>query len=130
MATAMGDNMTRAEAAQMFYNLLRQKNVTVTVQFSDVSDDAWYATAVNTLASLGILKGVGEDKYDPTRAISRAEFAAIATRFAKVNLEGLQNPLRRTGSAQIVKALPDGIVCASSNSKAVGVRVCQLIIVT
>ena len=82
------NNMTRAEAAQMFYNLLRQKNVTVTVQFSDVSDDAWYATAVNTLASLGILKGVGEDKYDPTRAISRAEFAAIATRFAKVNLEG------------------------------------------
>lgn len=82
------NNMTRAEAAQMFYNLLRQKNVTVTVQFSDVSDDAWYATAVNTLASLGILKGVGEDKYDPTRAISRAEFAAIATRFAKINLEG------------------------------------------
>ena len=82
------NNMTRAEAAQMFYNLLREKNVTVTVRFSDVTDDAWYATAVNALASLGILKGVGEDKYDPTRAISRAEFAAIATRFAKVNLEG------------------------------------------
>ena len=80
------NNMTRAEAAQMFYNLLREKNVTVTVRFTDVPDDAWYATAVNTLASLGILKGVGEDKYDPTRAISRAEFAAIATRFAKVNL--------------------------------------------
>lgn len=82
------NNMTRAEAAQMFYNLLREKNVTVTVQFTDVPDGAWYATAVNTLASLDILKGVGEDKYDPTRAISRAEFAAIATRFAKVNLEG------------------------------------------
>lgn len=82
------NNMTRAEAAKMFYNLLREKNVTVTVRFTDVPDDAWYATAVNTLASLGILKGVGEDKYDPTRAISRAEFAAIATRFAKVNLEG------------------------------------------
>lgn len=82
------NNMTRAEAAQMFYNLLREKNVTVTVRFTDVPDDAWYATAVNTLASFGILKGVGEDKYDPTRVISRAEFAAIATRFAKVNLEG------------------------------------------
>ncbi|MBU5435614.1 S-layer homology domain-containing protein [Pseudoflavonifractor sp. MSJ-37] len=82
------NNMTRAEAAQMFYNLLRQKNVAVTVRFTDVPDDTWYATAVNTLASLGILKGVGEDKYAPTRAISRAEFAVIATRFAKVNLEG------------------------------------------
>lgn len=37
----------------------------------------------------------------------------------------LQNPLRGTGSAQIVEALPDSIVCASSDSKAVGVRVCQ-----
>ena len=63
------NNMTRAEAAQMFYNLLREKNVTVTVRFTDVPDDAWYATAVNTLASLGILKGVGEDKYASMRSV-------------------------------------------------------------
>ena len=78
-------DMTRAEVAQMFYNLLRWKDVPVTVQFTDVPENAWYATAVNTLASLGVIEGIGADKYDPHRAISRAEFTAIATRFAKAN---------------------------------------------
>ena len=74
-------DMTRAEAAQMFYNLLVNKNVPVTVGFADVPEDEWYAEAVNTLASLGILEGVGENRFEPQRAITRAEFTAIAMRF-------------------------------------------------
>lgn len=74
-------NMTRAQAAQMFYNLLLDKNVPVTVTFSDVPADAWCATAVNTLASLGILNGVGDGKFAPDRPITRAEFTVIAMRF-------------------------------------------------
>ena len=31
------DNMTRAQAAQMFYNLLLDKNVPITVSFTDVA---------------------------------------------------------------------------------------------
>ena len=76
-------NMTRAEAAQMFYNLLLDKDVPVTVAFDDVDGGAWYAEAVHTLASLGILNGVGDGRYEPERAITRAEFTAIAMRFAK-----------------------------------------------
>ena len=76
-------NMTRAEAAQMFYNLLLDKDVPATVSFDDVDDGAWYAEAVHTLASLGILNGVGDGRYEPERAITRAEFTAIAMRFAK-----------------------------------------------
>ena len=76
------DNITRAEVAQMFYNLLRNKNVPITVSFTDVEDSAWYTTAVNTLASLGILRGVGNDQFAPERAITRAEFTVIAMRFA------------------------------------------------
>ena len=76
-------NMTRAEAAQMFYNLLLDKDVPVTAAFGDVDDGAWYAEAVHTLASLGILNGVGGGRYEPERAITRAEFTAIAMRFAK-----------------------------------------------
>lgn len=77
-------HMTRAEAAQMFYNLLLDKNVPVTVSFHDVPADAWYAPAVNTLASLGIITGVGDNRYEPDRAITRAEFTVIAMRFAKL----------------------------------------------
>ena len=50
-------NMTRAEAAQMFYNLLLNQEVSGAVSFTDVAADAWYAKAVHTLASLGILQG-------------------------------------------------------------------------
>ena len=77
------DNLTRAQAAQLFYRLLVNQDVTITVSFSDVPADAWYAKAVNTLASLGIIKGIGNGKFDPDREISRAEFVVIATRFAK-----------------------------------------------
>lgn len=75
-------NMTRAEAAQMFFNLLNDKDVVTTVSFSDVDSDAWYAEAVNTLASLGMITGVGDNKYEPDRSITRAEFTTIAMRFA------------------------------------------------
>lgn len=78
------DNLTRAQAAQLFYRLLVNQDVDITVSFTDVPADAWYAKAVNTLASLGIIKGIGSGKFDPDREISRAEFIVIATRFAKV----------------------------------------------
>lgn len=82
------DNMTRAQAAQMFYNLLKDKNVPITTQFTDVSADAWYAEPVGVLASLGIINGVGGGRYEPNRAITRAEFTAIAMRFAQVDTSG------------------------------------------
>lgn len=81
-------NMTRAEASQMFYNLLLEKDVPITVSFSDVPEDAWYSEAVNTLASLGILMGVGEDNFAPDRSITRAEFTVIAMRFTKGSVSG------------------------------------------
>ena len=76
-------SITRAEVAQMFYNLLLKKDVPITVQFEDVPENAWYTQAVNTLASMGMINGVGGDRYEPERAITRAEFSAIATRFGK-----------------------------------------------
>ena len=78
------NNMTRAEVAQMFYNLLLDKDVPITVSFDDVDSSTWYATAVNTLGSLGIIAGVGDNQFAPERSITRAEFATIATQFAHV----------------------------------------------
>ena len=75
------DNMTRAQAAQMFYNLLVDKEVKITTAFEDVPENAWYATPVNTLASLGIISGVGDNRFEPDRSITRAEFTALAMKF-------------------------------------------------
>ena len=83
-----GSNMTRAEAAQLFYNLLKNKDVSGDKYFSDVTEDKWYYKAVMTLANLGIVDGVDDPMYQPTRPITRAEFIAMAMRFAsKVNGE-------------------------------------------
>lgn len=77
------NNMTRAEVAQMFYNLLLDQDVTITKTFEDVPANAWYAKAVNTLASLGVVSGVGNGDFEPERSITRAEFTSIAMKFAE-----------------------------------------------
>lgn len=82
------NNMTRVEAAQMFYGLLRDRNIPITVHFDDVAEAAWYANAVETLASIGVIKGVGNGKFAPERSITRAEFTAIAMRFAELDTSG------------------------------------------
>ena len=76
------NSMTRAEVAQMFYALLNNKNVTITKTFPDVPANAWYATAVNTLASLGMVSGDANGNYRPNDPITRAEFCVIALAFA------------------------------------------------
>lgn len=78
-----GLNMTRAEAAQMFYNLLVDQDVTAKPVFDDVPEEAWYAEPVNVMAKLDIVEGVGDNKFEPDREITRAEFTAMAMRFAE-----------------------------------------------
>ena len=80
--------MTRAEAAQMFYNLLLDKKTSGNVRFTDVKDDAWYATAVRTLAGMGVINGYGDGRFQPGKSITRAEFTAMSMRFAKSDASG------------------------------------------
>ena len=81
-------NMTRAEVAQMFYNLLLNKEVPTNIQYSDVKDGDWYAPAVRTLSALGIVGGYKDGTYKPYKAVTRAEFTVIAMRFAKLDNSG------------------------------------------
>ncbi|KQX56760.1 S-layer homology domain-containing protein [Paenibacillus sp. Root444D2] len=76
-------SVTRAEVAQMFYNLLKNQDVNTTgTHFADVPEKAWYAKAVNTLASLGIINGYKDGSFAPNKAITRAEFTIIAVNFS------------------------------------------------
>lgn len=81
------DDVTRAQVVMMFYRLLKERDVEFTVSFDDVPEDSWYAAAVNTLAALGIVNGVGDGRFAPERVITRAEFAAIAVRFSRAMAE-------------------------------------------
>jgi len=75
--------LTRKEAAQIFYNLLRNKEVEAAASFPDVAADSAFAPAINTMAALGILKGDGQGNFRPDDTITRAEFVTVAARMAK-----------------------------------------------
>ena len=73
-------DLTRAEAAQMFYNLLLDQRISDHTVYSDVSDQAWYSDAVQTLSSLGVVEGYPDGSFRPYDPISRAEVTAVVNR--------------------------------------------------
>lgn len=80
-------NITRAEVAQVFYNLLLEHKNDLSVQFSDVTAQAWYYNAVAELTKSGVIRGYEDGTFRPNQAITRAEFTAIAARFAKISTD-------------------------------------------
>ena len=83
------NQMTRAEAAQMFYNMLKDKSHgDIDVMFPDVEEDAWYYEPVMVLASHGIIQGHADGTFKPAEPIARAEFTAMAMRFSNGSVEG------------------------------------------
>ncbi len=80
--------ITRAEAAQLLYGLLDDKTGGYSVYFTDVDNGAWYAEAVKVLSSKGIIAG-SNGMFEPDRPVTRAEFAAMAARFAGEDGKGV-----------------------------------------
>ncbi len=71
----------RAEAAQIIYNLLTEKPK-ITKEFEDVSNDVWYANAVNSLYSADLVSGkYSKTTFYPESLISRAEFVEMICNF-------------------------------------------------
>ncbi len=81
-------NITREEVAMIFYRLLkddvRDSLRVSTNDFSDVSADRWSNVAISTMANGEFIKGYPDGTFGPAKPITRAEFATIATRFAKL----------------------------------------------
>lgn len=65
----------REEFAQMLYKLTKA-SADNSVSFADVSDSDWYAPAVRTLASNGIVKGMG-DSFGVGVTIKRQDMAVM-----------------------------------------------------
>lgn len=74
-------NMTRGQAAQMFYNLLRDRSIPAADAYADVPEEMWCREAVEALRTLGIMVGVHENRFEPNRPITRGEFVVTAMRF-------------------------------------------------
>ncbi len=74
------DHLTRAEAAQIFYNLFGTGQKTRS--FPDVRDGAWYSDAVRSLAGSGVIVGYNDDTFRPEKEVTRAEFVTLLSRLS------------------------------------------------
>ena len=86
-----GRNMTRAEVATMFANLLTQRmeaNKTYPNTFHDVPKDFWAANYIGYVQQFGIISGYADGSFRPNAPVTRAEFAVIASRFEKLTEGG------------------------------------------
>ena len=81
-----GGKITRAEACQILYNLLKSRPKE-RASLSDVKDDAWYAEPVRLLAACGIVDCPG-DKARPDDYMTRAELVSALTRLVQSGSAG------------------------------------------
>ena len=79
--------MTRGEAAAVFYRLYdgqypSAKRTMSPQTFSDLSTDLWCYKEIELLYSIGSIDGYGDGTFRPNAPVTRAEFAALAARWA------------------------------------------------
>lgn len=93
-------NMTRAEVTMMFARLLKDRpeaNKVYAMPYSDVTKADWYAYAVSYMTENKLIMGYPDGTFKPNSPISRAEFAAIASRFDQLKT-GLSLPFNDVGA--------------------------------
>ena len=116
-------NISRAEVAAIFFRLLkddvRDDNLIANSVFTDVALGKWYNKSISTMAKIGIVKGRTADTFVPNAPITRAEFAAICSRFDRSNVEiksdfndisghWAENEIRRAASLGWIQGYTDG----------------------
>ena len=116
-------NISRAEVAAIFFRLLkddvRDDNLTANSVFTDVALGKWYNKSISTMAKIGIVKGRTANTFVPNAAITRAEFAAICSRFDRSDVEvqsnfndisghWAENEIRRAASLGWIQGYTDG----------------------
>lgn len=74
-----GTSMTRAEFAQLAFDMLEAENKgeDYSLNYSDVATDDEAAHAIAYLASYGLVSGCTGDEFRPDEAVTRAEFAEL-----------------------------------------------------
>lgn len=86
------NSLTRAETAQMIYNLMdldaRSQAPAATAAFPDVSPETWYYEAVMYLKDAGIIAGYPDGSFHPDQAVTRAEFTTMIVLYEDLPVAG------------------------------------------
>jgi len=77
-----GSNLSRAQLAQILYNMEGRPAVDGGSAFADVKDGSWCASAVSWTNRNGIAGGYGDGRFGPNDAITREQLAVMLWRYA------------------------------------------------
>lgn len=73
--------MSRAMALTMLYRLAAPNMEEIpTASYTDVEQDTWYTDAVNWGTYMGVVNGVGENRFNPNGAVTREQFVTMMMR--------------------------------------------------
>ena len=78
--------LTRGMVVTMLHRAAGEPEATVKADFSDVTEEAWYADAVAWAAENNIVNGMGDGTFAPDANITRQQLCAILYRYAAFDL--------------------------------------------
>ena len=74
--------VTRAQVAQILYNMEGKPSFLQSGSFSDTPRDEWFFTPVMWAESAGLVKGFPDGSYQPNAPVTREQLATILHRYA------------------------------------------------
>ena len=76
------NNLSRAQFAQILFNMEGRPVVNYLLQYGDVAEGAWYTEAIRWAASQGIIGGYSGGIFGPNDSITREQLAVMLWRYA------------------------------------------------
>lgn len=80
--------VTRAEMATILVNILGMEKLSEH-KFDDVSDTFWGSESIKAAYSQGLVKGIGNNQYNPSGLVSRAEFSQFVINALEWTTKGI-----------------------------------------
>lgn len=75
--------VTRAQTAQILWNLEKNPKASAPASFDDVAENAWYAEAVAWATENGLMTGHSKTVFSPDASVTREQMAAVLYRYAQ-----------------------------------------------
>lgn len=79
-------SLTRAELAAIVARLTENNNLTDALSYSDVKPDHWASNYIRIVTKHSYFNGFEDGTFHPEAPVTRAELAAVMTRFLKISL--------------------------------------------
>ncbi|MBP1758500.1 MAG: peptidase [Firmicutes bacterium] len=98
--------ITRAELCALLVQAMNLKAPKTVTTFSDVPKGAWYADEVAAASGAGLMKGLGDGRFDPKGIVSQEQLITIMAR-AGINLSAYLYEGSKTWSAD-TDNVPEG----------------------